>query len=117
MVSINNDALTEKILAGERITPAEALELYRLPLAELGQLATARKETRVSRWLHATGIPVGETQAGKGSLPEPHALCLGGIGATGTRAANVLARDADLVIVIGSRLSDFTTASLARAST
>jgi TPP-dependent trihydroxycyclohexane-1,2-dione (THcHDO) dehydratase len=38
-------------------------------------------------------------------------LCLGGIGATGTRAANALARDADLVIVIGSRLSDFTTAS------
>jgi 3D-(3,5/4)-trihydroxycyclohexane-1,2-dione acylhydrolase (decyclizing) len=63
------------------------------------------------RFVDATGIPVGETQAGKGALPDPHPLCLGGIGATGTRAANVLARDADLVIVIGSRLSDFTTAS------
>ena len=63
------------------------------------------------RFVDATGIPVGETQAGKGSLPDPHPLCLGGIGATGTRAANALARDADLVIVIGSRLSDFTTAS------
>jgi 3D-(3,5/4)-trihydroxycyclohexane-1,2-dione acylhydrolase (decyclizing) len=63
------------------------------------------------RLVDATGIPVGETQAGKGSLPDPHPLCLGGIGATGTRAANALARDADLVIVIGSRLSDFTTAS------
>src|SRR3954462_7153653 len=63
------------------------------------------------RFVDATGIAVGETQAGKGSLPEPHALCLGGIGATGTRAANLLARDADLVIVVGSRLSDFTTAS------
>ena len=59
----------------------------------------------------ATGIAVGETQAGKGALPDPHPLSLGGIGATGTRAANLLARDADLVIVIGSRLSDFTTAS------
>jgi 3D-(3,5/4)-trihydroxycyclohexane-1,2-dione acylhydrolase (decyclizing) len=59
----------------------------------------------------ATGIPVGETQAGKGALPEPHPLVLGGVGATGTLAANVVARDADLVIVVGSRLSDFTTAS------
>jgi len=65
----------------------------------------------LQRFVDATGVPVGETQAGKGSLPDPHALCLGGIGVTGTRAANALARDADLVIVIGSRLSDFTTAS------
>ena len=63
------------------------------------------------RFAEATGIAVGETQAGKGALPEPHPLTLGGVGATGTRAANRLARDADLVIVIGSRLSDFTTAS------
>ena len=58
-----------------------------------------------------TGIPVAETQAGKGALPEPHRLAAGAIGATGTRAANRLARTADVVIVIGSRLSDFTTAS------
>jgi 3D-(3,5/4)-trihydroxycyclohexane-1,2-dione acylhydrolase (decyclizing) len=63
------------------------------------------------RFVDATGIAVGETQAGKGALPDPHPLSLGGIGATGTRAANQLARDADLVIVVGSRLSDFTTAS------
>jgi len=63
------------------------------------------------RFAETTGIPVAETQAGKGALPEPHDLALGGIGATGTRAANRLARDADLVIVAGSRLSDFTTAS------
>jgi 3D-(3,5/4)-trihydroxycyclohexane-1,2-dione acylhydrolase (decyclizing) len=63
------------------------------------------------RFVEATGIPVGETQAGKGALPEPHPLAAGGVGATGTRAANILARGADLVIVIGSRLSDFTTAS------
>src|SRR5262249_43157205 len=63
------------------------------------------------RFVDATGIAVGETQAGKGSLPDPHPLSLGGVGATGTRAANLLARDADLVIVAGSRLSDFTTDS------
>jgi 3D-(3,5/4)-trihydroxycyclohexane-1,2-dione acylhydrolase (decyclizing) len=58
-----------------------------------------------------TGIPVGETQAGKGSLPYDHPSCLGGIGATGTFAANRLAAGADLVIGIGTRYSDFTTAS------
>jgi 3D-(3,5/4)-trihydroxycyclohexane-1,2-dione acylhydrolase (decyclizing) len=63
------------------------------------------------RFADATGIPVCETQAGKGALPDPHPLSAGGVGATGTRAANLLARDADLVIVVGSRLSDFTTAS------
>jgi 3D-(3,5/4)-trihydroxycyclohexane-1,2-dione acylhydrolase (decyclizing) len=58
-----------------------------------------------------TGIPVAETQAGKGSLPYDHPSALGAIGATGTAAANAVARDADLVIGIGTRWSDFTTAS------
>jgi len=59
----------------------------------------------------ATGIPVGESQAGKGSLPFDHPQSLGAIGATGTLAANRIAADADLVIGIGTRWSDFTTAS------
>jgi 3D-(3,5/4)-trihydroxycyclohexane-1,2-dione acylhydrolase (decyclizing) len=59
----------------------------------------------------ATGIPVGETQAGRGALPSDHAGALGAIGATGTPAANRMARDADLVIGVGTRWSDFTTAS------
>ncbi|MBI4842259.1 MAG: hypothetical protein HY803_14525 [candidate division NC10 bacterium] len=58
-----------------------------------------------------TGIPVGETMAGKGSLCFDHPQSLGGIGATGTSAANRIARDADLVIGIWTRYSDFTTAS------
>lgn len=58
-----------------------------------------------------TGIPVGETQAGKGSLPYDHPSNLGAIGATGTLAANRLASEADVVIGIGCRWSDFTTAS------
>ncbi len=59
----------------------------------------------------STGIPVAETQAGKGSLRFDHPQNVGAIGATGTSAANRVARDADLVIVVGSRLSDFTTGS------
>jgi 3D-(3,5/4)-trihydroxycyclohexane-1,2-dione acylhydrolase (decyclizing) len=58
-----------------------------------------------------TGIPVVETQAGKGSLPYDHPQALGAIGVTGTPGANVLARKADLIIGIGTRYSDFTTAS------
>ncbi len=59
----------------------------------------------------ATGIPVAETQAGKGSLPYDHPQSVGAIGATGTTAANALAREADVVIGIGTRWSDFSTAS------
>jgi 3D-(3,5/4)-trihydroxycyclohexane-1,2-dione acylhydrolase (decyclizing) len=59
----------------------------------------------------ATGIPVGQTQAGKGALPFDHPLSVGAIGSTGTTAANALAREADVVIGIGTRYSDFTTAS------
>jgi 3D-(3,5/4)-trihydroxycyclohexane-1,2-dione acylhydrolase (decyclizing) len=61
--------------------------------------------------VEATGIPVGETQAGKGSLPFDHPSSLGAIGATGTFAANRLAREADVVVGIGTRWTDFTTAS------
>jgi 3D-(3,5/4)-trihydroxycyclohexane-1,2-dione acylhydrolase (decyclizing) len=59
----------------------------------------------------ATGIPVAETQAGKGSLRYDHPASLGALGATGTTAANAVARDADVVIGVGTRWSDFTTAS------
>ena len=63
------------------------------------------------RFADETGIPVAETQAGKGSLPFDHPASLGAVGATGTSAANRVARDADLVVGIGTRWSDFTTAS------
>jgi 3D-(3,5/4)-trihydroxycyclohexane-1,2-dione acylhydrolase (decyclizing) len=62
-------------------------------------------------FVDATGIPVAETQAGRGALISDHPLSLGAIGATGTAAANALAREADVVIGIGTRWSDFTTAS------
>jgi 3D-(3,5/4)-trihydroxycyclohexane-1,2-dione acylhydrolase (decyclizing) len=63
------------------------------------------------RFCEHTGIPVGETQAGKGSLPYDHPSVLGAIGVTGTFAANRVAAQADLVIGIGTRWTDFTTAS------
>jgi 3D-(3,5/4)-trihydroxycyclohexane-1,2-dione acylhydrolase (decyclizing) len=59
----------------------------------------------------STGIPVGETQAGKGSLNFDHAQSLGAIGVTGTSAANRIAANADLILAVGTRHSDFTTAS------
>jgi 3D-(3,5/4)-trihydroxycyclohexane-1,2-dione acylhydrolase (decyclizing) len=62
-------------------------------------------------FVEQTGIPIGETQAGKGSLNYNHPLNLGAIGATGTDGANILAREADLIIGIGTRYSDFTSAS------
>lgn len=58
-----------------------------------------------------TGIPVAETQAGKGALRYDHPQALGAMGVTGTPGANVLAREADLVIGVGTRYSDFTSAS------
>src|SRR5687768_14324172 len=59
----------------------------------------------------ATGIPVGQTQAGKGALPFDHPQSVGAVGSTGTTAANALARETDVVIGIGTRYQDFTTAS------
>ena len=59
----------------------------------------------------ATGVPVAETQAGKGSMPYDSPLALGAVGSTGTTAANAVAAEADVVIGIGTRWSDFTTAS------
>ena len=65
----------------------------------------------LAAFVDATGIPVCETQAGRGALVSDHQLSLGAVGATGTAAANRVAREADLVIGIGTRWSDFTTAS------
>ena len=84
----------------------------RRPLIVAGGGVVYSEATAALRaFVDATGVPVGETMAGRGALVSDHPLSLGAIGATGTRAANRLARDADLVIGIGTRWSDFTTAS------
>jgi 3D-(3,5/4)-trihydroxycyclohexane-1,2-dione acylhydrolase (decyclizing) len=75
-----------------------------------GLLYSEATET-LRRFVEATGIPVSETMAGKGSLRYDHPLNMGAVGTTGTLAANQLALEADLVIGIGTRYSDFTTAS------
>jgi len=67
----------------------------------------------LARFAERTGIPVCETQGGKSSLPDDHALNMGAVGVTGTEAANRLAAQADVVIAIGTRLQDFTTGSWA----
>lgn len=66
---------------------------------------------QLREFAEATGIPVGWTQAGVGSLAWDHPQAVGAVGSTGTTAANALLRDADLVIGIGTRYEDFTTAS------
>ncbi|MBF4577634.1 3D-(3,5/4)-trihydroxycyclohexane-1,2-dione acylhydrolase (decyclizing) [Frondihabitans sp. VKM Ac-2883] len=68
-------------------------------------------EQQLRAFAEATGIPVGTSQAGGGALDWDHPQYLGGVGATGTLAANHLAAEADVVIGIGTRYSDFTTAS------
>jgi 3D-(3,5/4)-trihydroxycyclohexane-1,2-dione acylhydrolase (decyclizing) len=65
----------------------------------------------LAHFVERTGIPVAETQAGKGALRFDHPASLGAVGATGTPAANDIARNADVVVGIGTRWSDFTTAS------
>lgn len=65
----------------------------------------------VERFCREFGIPFGETQGGKSACKSSHPYCLGGIGVTGTYAANCIAKEADVVISIGSRMSDFTTSS------
>ncbi|WP_437922178.1 3D-(3,5/4)-trihydroxycyclohexane-1,2-dione acylhydrolase (decyclizing) [Sphingobacterium sp. LRF_L2] len=65
----------------------------------------------LKRFAEATGIPVAETFAGKGALPYDHPQSLGAMGATGTEGANAISAEADLIIGIGTRYSDFTTAS------
>ncbi|MEA2656249.1 MAG: hypothetical protein QOI23_1614, partial [Chloroflexota bacterium] len=90
----------------------EAIRASKRPLIIAGGGVIYAEATDALRVLvEGTGIPVGETQAGKGSLAFDHPSAMGGIGATGTFAANRVAAKADLVIGVGTRYSDFTTAS------
>jgi 3D-(3,5/4)-trihydroxycyclohexane-1,2-dione acylhydrolase (decyclizing) len=94
------------------VRAAELTRAARRPLIVAGGGVIYAEATGALRELaDAVGIPVCETQAGRGALPSTHPLSLGAVGATGTLAANRLAREADLVIGVGTRWSDFTTAS------
>ncbi|SDO32041.1 3D-(3,5/4)-trihydroxycyclohexane-1,2-dione hydrolase [Nakamurella panacisegetis] len=91
---------------------AEIIRAARRPMIVAGGGVTySEANAELRSFVEATGIPIGETQAGKGSLPFDHPLNTGAVGATGTPAANRIAATADVVIGIGTRYSDFTTAS------
>ncbi len=76
-----------------------------------GGVIYANAHDALKAFVERTGIPIGVAQAGMGSLPWDHAQNLGAVGATGTSAANRAAATADVIIGIGTRYSDFTTAS------
>ncbi|MGH8290993.1 MAG: 3D-(3,5/4)-trihydroxycyclohexane-1,2-dione acylhydrolase (decyclizing) [Steroidobacteraceae bacterium] len=91
---------------------AECLRAARTPLIIAGGgVLYSTAEAALDQLVRATGIPVAETQAGRGALVWEHPQSLGAIGVTGTSAANAAAASADVVLAIGTRLQDFTTAS------
>jgi len=91
---------------------ATALRKAKCPLIIAGGGVLYGEATDALRdFADAHGVPVAETQAGKGALPWDHPLQLGSIGVTGSTAANALARKADLVLAVGTRLQDFITGS------
>jgi 3D-(3,5/4)-trihydroxycyclohexane-1,2-dione acylhydrolase (decyclizing) len=93
---------------------ARRLRAAKAPLIVAGGgVLYARAEAALAAFAARTGVPVVETQAGKGALAWDHPLALGAVGVTGTSAANAAAAAADLVVGVGTRLQDFTTGSRA----
>ncbi len=76
-----------------------------------GGILYSEASAALARFADTTAIPVAETQAGKGALPYDHPQNVGAVGVTGTSVANTLAREADVIIAVGTRYTDFTTAS------
>ena len=98
--------------ARELAAATELLCAARRPLVVAGGgVLYSRAGSTLAAWASAHGVPVAETQAGKGSLAWDHLLNVGALGVTGSPAANALAAEADLVIAIGTRLQDFTSGS------
>lgn len=98
--------------SGATARAADAIRRSHAPfIVAGGGVLYSGAEHALRDFVERTGIPVGMTQAGTGALPWDHPQNAGGVGATGTAAANNLARTADVVIGIGTRFSDFTTAS------
>jgi 3D-(3,5/4)-trihydroxycyclohexane-1,2-dione acylhydrolase (decyclizing) len=100
--------------AAELAAAADALRRAKRPMIIAGGgVKYGGAEAALAAFAARHGVPVAETQAGKGSLRWDHAANLGAVGVTGTAAANSLAARADLVLAIGTRLQDFTTGSRA----
>ena len=97
---------------GQLARAMDVLTRARKPLAILGGGVRYSEAGRAFLdFCEAANIPFGETQAGKGTVPWNHPLNLGGVGVTGGKAANVIAPEADVIVAVGTRLSDFTTSS------
>jgi 3D-(3,5/4)-trihydroxycyclohexane-1,2-dione acylhydrolase (decyclizing) len=93
---------------------ADAIRASRRPLIITGGgVLYSEASSALRRFAESTGIGVAETQGGKSAIPWDHPLALGAVGVTGGQAANELAREADLIIAVGTRLGDFTTMSKA----
>ena len=91
---------------------AEIIAEAKKPLVIVGGgVRYSEASETVEKFCEEFKIPFGESQAGKSACKSSHPYCLGGIGVTGTYASNIIAEDADVVIAIGSRMSDFTTSS------
>src|SRR5919197_1010610 len=98
--------------SGELASVAARLREAERPLAIAGGGVLYAQATEIlRRFAEQHGVPVCETQAGKGALRWDHPLQLGAVGVTGSSAANALARDSDVVLAVGNRLTDFTTGS------
>jgi 3D-(3,5/4)-trihydroxycyclohexane-1,2-dione acylhydrolase (decyclizing) len=130
-IALHQDVQGEAFDYPERFFASQVWSVPRRPVAEAelaaatALLATAARplviagggvrhsaaEAELRAFAEAFGFPVAETSAGKGSLPADCPWLVGGIGVNGTRAANELARDADAIVCVGTRLSDFTTGS------
>ncbi|WP_239775976.1 3D-(3,5/4)-trihydroxycyclohexane-1,2-dione acylhydrolase (decyclizing) [Mammaliicoccus sp. K-M42] len=90
----------------------ETLKQAKQPLLIVGGGAKySEAQEIIKKLMDETNIPMAETQAGKSTIEASHPLNLGGLGVTGNLAANVYAKDADVIIGIGTRYSDFTTSS------
>ena len=106
--------LPEMEVLGQAVTAIRACA--RPLMVAGGGVAYSEATEALRQFAEATGIPVAETQAGKGSLAWDHPQSVGAIGTTGSTAANTLAARADLVVGIGTRWSDFSTASMSAFS-
>ena len=97
---------------GELEDAVEAIAASKHPIVIVGGgVKYSEAGEAVERFCETFKIPFGETQAGKSACRSSHPMCLGGIGVTGTSASNTIAADADCVIAIGTRMTDFTTSS------
>ena len=105
--------ITRPVAVDEEIFDvAQAIEKGKKPIVIVGGgVLYSEAGPEVETFCETLNIPYAETQGGKSACLSSHPYCLGGIGVTGTLASNLIAKEADVIIAIGTRLTDFTTSS------